>query len=183
MLLGGDELGRTQSGNNNAYCQDDEISWYDWGSVNGPLLEFSSRLIAFRRAHPVFRRRRWFQDRPIHGQGTRDIAWFTPEGVEMTEEAWASGMVNALGIWMSGAGLLGSDYEPVPDDTFYVIISSRDGASSFRLPSTAFGDRWKVVFDTDADPSFPAIPAMHPAGAALPVESNSVILLRRIDVA
>ncbi len=183
MLLGGDELGRTQNGNNNAYCQDDEISWYDWGSVDGPLLEFSSRLIALRRAHPVLRRRRWFQDRPIHGQGTRDIAWFTPEGVEMTEEAWASGMVNALGIWMSGAGLLGSDYEPVPDDTFYVIISSRDGASSFRLPSTAFGDRWEVVFDTDADPSFPSLPPMHPAAAALSVESNSVILLRRVDVA
>ncbi|MBA3851845.1 MAG: glycogen debranching protein GlgX [Chloroflexi bacterium] len=181
MLLGGDEMGRTQDGNNNAYCQDNEISWYDWESADRALLEFSSRLIGLRRAHPVLRRRRWFQGRPIHGQGTGDMAWFTPEGVEMTEEEWASGVVNALGIWMSGAGLLGADYEPVPDDTFYVIASSRDGASSFRLPGKAFGKRWEVVFDTDASPSFPAQPRVHRASAALSVESNSLVLLRRLD--
>ncbi len=183
MLLGGDEMGRTQHGNNNAYCQDNEISWYDWESVDEPLLAFTSRLIGLRRAHPVLRRRRWFQGRPIHGKGTGDMAWFTPEGVEMTEEEWESGVVNALGIWMSGAGLLGSDYEPVPDDTFYFIASSRDGASSFRLPGTDFGSHWEVVFDTDAEPSFPAHPAVHPACAALSVESNSVVLLRRVDAA
>ncbi len=181
MLLGGDEMGRTQGGNNNAYCQDNEIAWYDWESADRELLEFSSRLVGLRRAHPVLRRRRWFQGRPIHGQGTGDMAWFTPEGVEMTEEEWASGLVNALGIWMSGADLLGADYEPVPDDTFYVIASSRDGASSFRLPGKAFGKRWEVVFDTDASPSFPAQPRVHRAGAALSVESNSMVLLRRLD--
>ncbi len=181
MILGGDEIGRTQNGNNNAYCQDNEISWYDWEAVDAALLEFSSRLIGLRRAHPVLRRRRWFQGRAIHGEATGDMAWFTPEGAEMTEEEWASGLVNALGIWMSGAGLLGADYEPVPDDTFYVIVSSRDGASSFRLPGTAFGERWEVVFDTDADPSFPVVAPTHPADAALSVESNSVVLLRRVD--
>ena len=181
MILGGDEIGRTQNGNNNAYCQDNEISWHDWEAVDAALLEFSSRLIGLRRAHPVLRRRRWFQGRAIHGEATGDMAWFTPEGAEMTEEEWASGLVNALGIWMSGAGLLGADYEPVPDDTFYVIVSSRDGASSFRLPGTAFGERWEVVFDTDADPSFPVVAPTHPADAALSVESNSVVLLRRVD--
>ncbi|MDQ3492680.1 MAG: glycogen debranching enzyme, partial [Chloroflexota bacterium] len=183
MLLGGDEIGRTQGGNNNAYCQDNEIAWYDWASVDAPLLAFSSRLIALRRAHPVLRRRRWFQDRPIHGEGIRDIAWFTPEGIEMTEEEWASGLVNALGIWLSGARLLGSDYEPVPDDTFYVIVSSRDGSSKFRLPGKEYGKRWEVVFDTNEEPSFPARPPVHRAGASRSVESNSLVLLRRVDAA
>ena len=85
MLLGGDEIGRSQNGNNNGYCQDNEISWFDWESADKDLLEFTRQLIQLRKEHPVFHRRRWFQGRPIHAQVT-DIGWFTPDGAEMTQE-------------------------------------------------------------------------------------------------
>ena len=91
MLLGGDEIGRTQRGNNNGYCQDNEISWYDWGAVDTQLHAFVRRLIRLRRAHPIFRRRRWFEGRAIHGAEVEDICWFTPEGVEMAESDWQVG--------------------------------------------------------------------------------------------
>ena len=89
MLLGGDEIGRTQHGNNNAYCQDNEISWFDWDSVDEELLAFTSRLIALRREHPVLRRRRWFQGLPI--RGLVDIGWFRPDGAEMGDDDWDAG--------------------------------------------------------------------------------------------
>ena len=86
MLLGGDEIGRTQRGNNNAYCQDNEISWYDWSSADTTLLEFTRRLIQLRKEHPGFRRRKWFQGHPIHGAKVTDIGWFTQDVTEMPEE-------------------------------------------------------------------------------------------------
>ena len=91
MLLGGDEIGRSQGGNNNGYCQDNEISWYDWGAVDTQLHAFVRRLIRLRRTHPIFRRRRWFEGRAIHGAEVEDICWFTPEGVEMADSDWQVG--------------------------------------------------------------------------------------------
>jgi glycogen operon protein len=181
MLLGGDEMGRTQHGNNNAYCQDNEISWYDWENADRDLLAFTRELIAFRRAHPVFRRRRWFQGRAIHGETSGDLAWYTPEGTLMTDQDWESSVVNALGVWISGAELRGADGELAPDDVFYVIVSARPEPSRFRLPPRTAGVRWQVVMDSAAQPSFPAEGKVHRAGAAVPVEANAVILLRRID--
>jgi glycogen operon protein len=95
MLVAGDEIGRTQHGNNNAYCQDNEISWLDWESADTGLLYFTVSLLAFRRAHPVFRRRRWFQGRPLHGKEVRDIAWFTPGGQEMSDDDWNVGFAKS----------------------------------------------------------------------------------------
>src|SRR3989442_13574504 len=95
MLLGGDEIGRSQNGNNNAYCQDNEISWFNWESADKDLLEFTRGLIQIRREHPVFHRRRWFQGRPIHGEKITDIGWFTPDGIQMAEEHWDKGFAKA----------------------------------------------------------------------------------------
>src|SRR6202035_1917675 len=107
MLLAGDELGRTQRGNNNAYCQDHEISWVDWTAVDRPLLEFTRWVIAFRRDHPVFRRRRFFQGRPI--RGTLDIGWFKPDGKSMTDEDWDVGYARSLGMFLNGTGIQSHD--------------------------------------------------------------------------
>src|SRR6185295_15168329 len=98
MLLGGDEIGRTQGGNNNAYCQDNEISWFDWGAVDEPFLAFTAELIALRRAHPVFRRRKWFHGRALHGEGVVDIGWFKLDGSEMDEGDWRDGFAKSLGV-------------------------------------------------------------------------------------
>ncbi|CAN5863841.1 glycogen debranching protein GlgX [soil metagenome] len=183
MLLGGDELGRTQWGNNNAYCQDNEISWYDWLNADEGLLEFTSRLISLRREHAVFRRRRWFQGRDIHGEGIGDLLWFTPEALEMSEREWEGGLVDGLGIWISGAELRGNDYELRPDDTFYLIFSARSEASTFRLPDEEVGDEWGLLFDTAREPAFPTDSPHYSAGDTVEVESNSVILLRRLEAA
>jgi isoamylase len=180
MLLGGDEMGRTQAGNNNAYCQDNELSWYDWDTADQDLLSFTRDLIAFRRGHPVFRRRRWFQGRAIHGEQIGDLAWFTPEGVPMTDEDWASSLVNALGVWISGAELRGADGQLAPDDVFYVIVSSRPDASVFTIPASVDGE-WQVVFDTAAEPGFPLVGATYAAGAEVPVEAGAVVCLRRVE--
>src|SRR5918994_759074 len=105
MLLGGDELGRTQNGNNNAWCQDNERSWFDWANADAGLLHFTERLIRFRHRHPVFCRRRWFQGRPIHGTGVSDIGWFTPGGHEMSEHDWQATFCRSLGVFLNGSAI------------------------------------------------------------------------------
>ncbi|HZD41184.1 MAG TPA: glycogen debranching protein GlgX, partial [Terriglobales bacterium] len=100
MLLGGDEIGRTQWGNNNSYCQDNDISWFDWGNTDSTLLEFVRRLIRLRQEHPIFRRRRWFQGRPIHGSDINDIGWFRPDGEEMSDEDWKAGFAKSLALFL-----------------------------------------------------------------------------------
>ncbi|MCA1692984.1 MAG: glycogen debranching protein GlgX, partial [Actinobacteria bacterium] len=130
MLLGGDEMGRTQGGNNNAYCQDNEISWYDWDLDDDEhdLLEFTRRLVALRREHPVFHRRGFFHGRPIHGSGLADIAWFAPDGHEMTAQEWSSGRVHALGMFCNGDELAepGPRGEHLVDESFLVLINGID---------------------------------------------------------
>src|SRR5205085_1563812 len=112
MLLGGDELGRTQQGNNNAYCQDNEISWFDWDLAPEQelLRDFSRRLVHLRRRHPVFRRRRFFQGQDIHGSGVGDIAWFRPDGSPMGDEDWNSGFAKSIAIFLNGQAI------PDPDE-------------------------------------------------------------------
>src|SRR5262249_36190623 len=105
MILGGDEIGRTQRGNNNAYCQDSDISWYDWSNCDHALLRFTSRLIQLRLRHPVFCRRRWFQGRPIHGTQVSDIGWFTPAGHEMSDEDWRAGFAKSMGVFLNGGAI------------------------------------------------------------------------------
>jgi isoamylase len=152
MLLAGDELGRTQRGNNNAYCQDNEVSWVDWEHVDRDLLAFTRRLIWFRRDHPVFQRRRWFQGRPLHGSGVSDIGWFRPDGLEMSDEEWATGFSKSLGVFLNGRAIpsRGPRGERIVDDSFYVIFNGHHDALRFIMPGPAWGRRAEVVLDTGA---------------------------------
>ena len=154
MLLGGDEIGRTQRGNNNAYCQDDATSWFDWDAADEELLAFTAELIALRRHHPVFRRRRWFLGRPIHGAEVKDIGWFKPEGVEMSEGDWHEGLAKALGVFLNGSAIEAVDGrgEPVVDASFYIAFNAFEQPLPFRIPDGAdWGRRWRrwiTVLDT-----------------------------------
>ena len=150
MLLGGDEIGRSQAGNNNAYCQDNEISWFDWDHLDPELLELVRWLTDFRREHPVFRRRRWFQGRPIHGSGVGDIAWFTPDGVEMSEPHWNQGYAKSLAVFLNGDAIDDPDQngDRVSDDSFYFLFNAHHARLDFHLPARAFGEAWIKVLDT-----------------------------------
>ena len=174
MILGGDELGRTQQGNNNAYCQDNETSWFDWSHVDTDLLDFVRRLISLRREHPVFRRRRWFQGRPI--RGAPDIAWIRPDGLEMADEDWESGFVRAVGLFLNGDAIPDQDDrgQPIRDDSFLLLFNAHDEQLEWDLP-TQWGDidAWRVVITTAQDGGDDL-----KAGVAV-VASRSVLVLMR----
>ena len=183
MLLGGDEMGRSQGGNNNAYCQDNEISWFDWGNGDddgGPdedLLDFSRQLIAFRKAHPVLRRRRWFEGRSIRGTKLDDIGWFRPDGEEMDDDDWDVGHARSLAVFLNGRGIdtPGPQGEPIVDDDLMVIFNAAPDTVPFDLPS-ALGDGWTVVVDTAGEGWLTDPPA---APETLDVEGRSLVILLR----
>ncbi len=178
MLLGGDEMGRTQGGNNNAYCQDSEVSWFDWDNADRDLLAFTVRLIAFRRDHPVFRRRRWFLGTPIHGEGVRDIGWFRPDGEPMNDDDWRHGFAKSLGVFLNGDAIPGLDGrgERIVDASFYVLFNAHHEAVPFRLPARPeWGERWRRVLDT-GEPDGEGIFA---AGEQMRVGERTVMVLQR----
>jgi isoamylase len=150
MLLAGDESGNTQFGNNNAYCQDNEISWIDWNAQDKELMEFTAQLIQFRKSHPMFARKKWFKGRPVRTRGLADIGWFLPDGTEMAEEDWKTGYAKSLGIFLFGGGLNTVDQEgrPVMDDSFYILFNAHGGELDFKLPVSKYGKTWKKVWDT-----------------------------------
>jgi isoamylase len=153
MLVAGDEFGRTQEGNNNAYCQDNEISWLHWEDKDNGLLAFTQKLIKLRKDHPVFRRRKWFQGIPIKGKGLEDIAWFLPEGDEMTEENWNHGFAKSLAIFLNGRGLhhVGPKGEPIIDDNIYLVFNAHHEPLEYILPSKISTKQWIKVLDTSDD--------------------------------
>jgi isoamylase len=179
MLLGGDEMGRTQQGNNNAYCQDNEISWLDWKGCDKQLYAFTAALARLRKSHPVFRRRRWFSGRPIHGAGVKDIAWFTPDGAEMNEEAWNAGFAKSVGMFMSGHGIPNTDErgEPIVDSSFYLILNAHHDGLDFRLPPEPFARRWRRVVDSDSGTVSEEEGEALVAGATISVPGRSIIVL------
>ncbi len=182
MLLGGDEIGRTQRGNNNGYCQDNELTWHDWEAVDEPLLEFTRRLIQFRHDHPVFRRRGWFQGRPFRGPDVRDIEWFAPNGREMSDHDWEAASISLLGIFLSPAGqVTAADGAPMADDSFYVAFNAGIRDRRFRLPDERLGQRWRTVLDTAARPEFPRLGRVYRASWRYRVAAHSVVVLRRED--
>jgi glycogen operon protein len=150
MLLAGDESGNTQFGNNNAYCQDNEISWIDWNAQDKELMEFTAQLIQFRKSHPVFARKQWFKGRPVRARGLTDIGWFLPDGTEMTEEHWKTGYAKSLGVFLYGGGLNTVDQEgkAIVDDSFYILFNGHGGPLDFKLPVSKYGKSWKKVWDT-----------------------------------
>jgi glycogen operon protein len=168
MLLGGDEIGRTQQGNNNAYCQDNEISWYDWEHADAALLGFVQGLIALHQNHAVFRRRRWFQGRQIHGEQVSDIGWFVPDGSLMDDAQWNETMAKAIAVFLSGDDL-GTDSrgQQLTDSTFLMMLNAASDPVTFRLPEQRWGRRWRVVFDT-RDPDVPRLAPSSPVSAVLP---------------
>jgi isoamylase len=178
MLLGGDELGRTQQGNNNAYCQDNEISWYDWVGADTDLHEFTRNLIALRRAHPVFSRRRFFQGHPVRGRGhggLKDIGWYKPDGEEMGDTDWDTGYARSLGVFFNGHAMPDLDRHgrPIKDDFFYLLLNAWDQPLDFVVPDELDGHVWHMVLDTGGKPS----PDNYAAGDKISLLGRHTILL------
>jgi glycogen operon protein len=183
MLLSGDELGRTQQGNNNAYCQDNELSWVDWSLAEQAtgLLSFTRALSTLRREHPVFRRRRFFRGEPAGDGHLADIAWLTPSGREMSDKDW-SAPGRAMAVFLNGDAITepGPHGEPVRDDSFLVMLSADHQKQDFTVPGVKYGERWTVVVDTAADSA--ADMADGPeiaAGEHLTLTGCSMVVLRR----
>jgi isoamylase len=183
MLLGGDEMGRTQRGNNNAYAQDNEISWVDWDLDRRArqLLGFTRGLISTFRQHPVLRRRRFFQGRQIRGSRVKDLTWFAPDGGEMTDEQWQAPGATALGVQLAGDAIdeRGPHGERIVDDTLLIILNADDRPVAFTLPNHGSARRWEAVFDT-VHPTFTAARGEFDGGSTYRVAERSVVLLRRL---
>ncbi|WP_067125194.1 glycogen debranching protein GlgX [Microtetraspora malaysiensis] len=182
MLSHGDETGRTQGGNNNAYCQDNETSWVDWSDTreNRLLLDFTRRLSRLRRDHPVFRRRRFFYGRPERGSHDElsDIAWLTPSGTEMTDQDWHNGYARALAVFLNGDAITEPDRRgrKITDDSFLLLFNAHHDVIRFTVP-TGFGEMWTTALDTARPVG--ADSRVCRAGEEVPVSGRSVRVLRR----
>ncbi len=150
MLVAGDEFGRTQHGNNNAYCQDNEISWLNWKEKDDKLLNFTTKLIALRKNHPIFCRRKWFQGMPVKGKSLDDIAWFLPEGIEMNDEHWQHDYARSLAVFLNGEGIRSVDLEgnKIVDDSFYLMFNAHHEEIDYQLPKEKYGRKWIKIIDT-----------------------------------
>ncbi|MCW2725262.1 MAG: glgX [Frankiales bacterium] len=185
MLLHGDELGRTQQGNNNVYAQDNELAWIDWDRAKDyeVLTDFTARLTKLRAEHPVFRRRRFFRGRPVDGAASiHDIGWFTPEGEPMSGEDWESGFAKSVAVFLNGEGIREPDArgERVTDDSFFLLFNGHHEAIAFTLPDLGAGERWEVTINTAA-PLLPDVDAQTvKTGEPYEVEARSVQILRKV---
>jgi len=184
MLPGGDERGRTQNGNNNAYCQDNEISWLNWerDEKQTQLLEFTRKLIQLRRDHPVFRRPKFFQGRRIRGSEIRDVMWFNPGGSEMSEEEWASPFVRCLGMLLSGdtMDVLNFEGEPIRDDTFLLLINAHYEPIPFVLPGQEHIE-WQLILDTMEADGFLREPRKFASGDDIDLGGRAACLLQLVS--
>jgi glycogen operon protein len=182
MLLGGDELDRTQYGNNNPYCQDNEMSWLHWTLTpeKESLLRFFERMLRFRRRHPIFHRRHFFQGRPIRGSDVKDIVWIKPSGGEMTDVEWRETHARGLGVYFSGKGLTETDDRgrPLADESFLVLFNSSDKDIEFLLPAFAPQSRWLIVMDTAFQDGLVPGGAIA-AGHVYPLFARSLALLQQ----
>jgi isoamylase len=180
MLYAGDAIGHTQMGNNNAYCQDNEISWLNWDlqSENRDLLTFVQRMVNLRKRHPVFRRRHFFQGRPIKGENIKDVLWLNSKGSEMSEEEWRDPSVHCLGMFLSGQGLDETDERGRKrgDENFLLLLNAYHGDVEFTLPEFHPGTRWNAWMDTSRDGGLrPA--DNYDAGTAYPLQARSMVVL------
>jgi glycogen operon protein len=185
MIAHGDELGRSQGGNNNVYCQDNEISWVDWADARHHelLTEFTGSLVRLRTEHPIFRRRRFFQGRRITGSNIEDIVWLRPDGEPMSDDDWNVGFARTLAIYLNGEGIPDRDElgQPIVDDSFLLLCNAHHQQMTFTLPDESYGRIWEIVVDT-ADPllararrrSRDAVP-----GGRLRVPARSMMVLQR----
>ena len=183
MLLGGDEIARTQRGNNNAYCQDNEISWIDWG-LDGRAerqLAFTRRLIELRTTHPVFHRADFLTGEERLGSGAPDVWWFRPDGRKMTQRNWRDDDALTLGVFLNGSEIPTQTQQgaPVIDDTFLILFNAWEGPIVFTLPAVSFGRRWTHELST-AEPELEPGAEVYPARGVVPVEGRSLVVLRRV---
>ena len=181
MLLAGDEAGRTQHGNNNAYCQDNELSWHAWPLSRSAMrqLDFTCRVIRLRLNNPVFHRRLFFQGRRIHGSAVKDLSWFRPDGKEMTEDEWNNGFTRCLGLRLAGDAIEEMDWggQPIVADTFLLLLNAHHEAIPFILPAHKARVRWELMLDTRDWDLGPRVPAFR-AGETYPLEGRSLAVLR-----
>ena len=182
MLLAGDELGRTQQGNNNSYCQDNELSWLDWaaGEAAHELREFVQRLIALRKRHRIFRRQRFFAGRIQGAAAVQDIHWLTPQGTEFTDDAWNHGFARCLGALLVGEGMGEFDErrQPIADDDFLLLLNAHHEAIPFVLPTAPRGEGWWLLLDTAAERGVAAGPHFYPAELGrYALQARSFVLL------
>jgi glycogen operon protein len=183
MICGGDEFGRTQNGNNNAYCQDNEISWLPWehDPKQKQLLEFTKKLIQFRRDHPVFRRPKFLRGRRVRGSEIKDVMWFNPGGEEMSDEEWVSPFARCLGMLLSGDtdDIVDAQGESVRDETFLFLINAYHETIPFVLPGEADLD-WELILDTMNDDGFLSAPKKFESGDDVDVGGRAACLLKLV---
>jgi isoamylase len=185
MILAGDEFGRSQGGNNNAYCQDNTISWLDWqlNDEAKQLLDFTRALIRTRKDHPVLHRRSFFQGRSIHGMQVSDIEWYRPDGAEMADEEWTNGLVRCLGMLLNGQIMDEWDKRGnhVQDDILLLLLNAYHEPIAFTLPGAEAGPAWELLLDTalpENGPGAPHAQSIQP-GEAFPLQGRSLVLLRQ----
>jgi isoamylase len=183
MILGGDEFSRSQGGNNNAWCQDSEISWFHWDldDEQRELQAFTKRLIALRRGHPAFRRTRFLRGHLSEESGLPDVWWFRPDGRRMTKRDWERGDGHTLGVFLNGEEIsdLTDRGERVRDDTFILLFNAGPEDVTFALPTAAFGEEWDLELST-ADPAAAPGSTRWESRAQLDVTSRSLVLLKRV---
>ncbi|MEU5714353.1 glycogen debranching protein GlgX [Streptomyces sp. NPDC020403] len=183
MLVAGDEMGRTQGGNNNAYCQDNEVGWLDWSLLEQPrwrgLTALTARMLALRHAHPVLRRRAFFAGTPQAPDGLRDLAWFTPRGAEMTEADWYAPTAT-LALYLSGRDIPGRDAHggQITDDSFLAVLHAAHTPCDFSLPGAPWARTYELVLDTSREDQSAAPGTVHRGGTAVRVPERSVLLFR-----
>jgi glycogen operon protein len=177
MLLGGDEFSRTQGGNNNAWCQDNEISWFRWNEADHDLIEFTRRVIALRNEHPVFRRQQFLTGREVLGSGLPDVWWFRPDGRRMTQKDWQNANAHTLGVFLNGDEIPSRTREghEITDDSFLLLFNAYGEQITFTLPTRRFGLRWRVELST-ADGAAEGVIG---ARSQIEVAGRSVVLLKR----
>lgn len=180
MLLAGDEIGRTQKGNNNAYCQDNEISWIDWANMDHELLAFTKKMIQLRKEHLIFCRTRWFKGEEGKGQGVEDIAWFLPEGAKMSEENWNHDFAKSLAVFLNGKGISAhtDDHKPITDDSFYILFNAHDDRLKFHFPDERYGMEWIKIVDTANDKE-DEDHIVYKSGTSITVEGRSIVVLKQ----
>ena len=177
MILGGDELGRTQRGNNNAWCQDNEVSWFDWESADGELLDYVRRLIRLRREHPVFRRSSFLSGTSVRGSGLPDVWWFRPDGRRMTQKDWQVPDGQTLGVFLNGHEIPSrtAHGEDIVDGSFLLLFNASSAPIEFRLPTRRFGTAWTLELATGEG----APEGELGSRARVVVQDRSLTLLRR----
>ncbi|MBD0269807.1 MAG: glycogen debranching enzyme, partial [Cyanobacteria bacterium Co-bin8] len=174
------ERGRTQKGNNNTYCQDNDLSWFHWEGGQPELLEFTRRLIHFRQQHPVFCRRHWFQGREIHGSGVSDIGWFNPDGSKISDQQWHDDEAKAIAVFLNGKEIPDPNPrgERVVDDSFLLLFNAQAELEKFIISPLLAQSAWQQILDTKDTTGFFEPGRVYQPDQGVPVAAHSLVLLR-----